>query len=194
MQLAATLQTYNDPIITWQAANGVAWCNRMTAKITHATCEENQRKFGYLRCQNCGGLDSQPEPRPECPSLVIVRSKDLEPVATTVIETLTGTGANDLDETEIDELLADLFQEDEDCEDEEQREVAYLEDAPEATNRRVAVYIGRCIRCNGYMANDREKQFDVRDEDVYRCFTCGWRISPRYANNRVLFARGVEVK
>lgn len=50
--------------------------------------------------------------------------------------------------------------------------------------RRFAVYMGRCRKCSGYMVNTREHQFDSRDEDIYRCFNCGWRTSPKYRDNR----------
>jgi predicted SprT family Zn-dependent metalloprotease len=56
------------------------------------------------------------------------------------------------------------------------------------------VFMGRCPRCRGFMQNDRERQFNERDEHVYRCFTCGWRTSPIYNENRALRARGMEVK
>lgn len=49
---------------------------------------------------------------------------------------------------------------------------------------KVAVFIGRCHRCGGYMMNDREHQYDETDEEVYRCFSCGWRVSPVYSFNR----------
>lgn len=48
-----------------------------------------------------------------------------------------------------------------------------------------AVYIGRCKRCNGYMINALERHGGIKDDDVYRCFTCGWRTSPVYQFNRL---------
>lgn len=50
--------------------------------------------------------------------------------------------------------------------------------------RKVTVFMGRCRRCGGYMLNAPEKQFELRDDSVYRCFTCGWRTSPGYEFNR----------
>jgi ribosomal protein L44E len=56
---------------------------------------------------------------------------------------------------------------------------------------RIAVYIGRCKRCGGYMVNALEgRQFGRRIDDVYRCFSCGWRTSPQYAWNRQELVRG----
>lgn len=49
---------------------------------------------------------------------------------------------------------------------------------------RVAVYRGRCIRCGGYMINALERHDGIHDDDVYRCFCCGWRTSPVYETNR----------
>lgn len=48
----------------------------------------------------------------------------------------------------------------------------------------VAVFLGRCRRCGGYMLNAIEKQMGTRDEEVYRCVCCGWRTSPIYEFNR----------
>lgn len=49
---------------------------------------------------------------------------------------------------------------------------------------KVAVFMGRCRKCGGYMMNAPEKQFEIKDDSVYRCFTCGWRTSPGYEFNR----------
>lgn len=51
-------------------------------------------------------------------------------------------------------------------------------------HRKVAVFMGRCPRCAGYMLNAPERQYSVRDEEVYRCFCCGFRTSPSYLWNR----------
>lgn len=53
------------------------------------------------------------------------------------------------------------------------------------SRKKVAVFMGRCHRCDGYMLNDRERQFSITDEEVYRCVSCGWRTSPVYAFNQV---------
>ena len=50
--------------------------------------------------------------------------------------------------------------------------------------RRFAVFMGRCPRCKGFMINIPERYNDIRDDDVYRCFTCGYRTSPGYQWNR----------
>ncbi len=51
--------------------------------------------------------------------------------------------------------------------------------------RPVRVYIGRCQKCGGYMVLAAFERCDGKeDREVYRCFNCGWRISPAYDYNR----------
>lgn len=51
--------------------------------------------------------------------------------------------------------------------------------------RRVRVYMGTCQKCSGYMVHDaKEYKGSITDDEVYRCFNCGWRISPEYHYNR----------
>lgn len=200
MQLTATSRTDNDLVAAWQAAHGAAWCHRLAATITHAACEENQlrstHKFGDLRCLGCGGLENQAEPRPVRPVLAAVWDADEEhdepetAAANNVGDTDRPGGG--LDDEELEELLADLFPADDSDEDDDKQPAPInLDDQPEAKPRSVSVYVGRCARCgSGYMSNDLEKQFNVRDESVYRCHACGWRTSPAYENNRALFAAG----
>lgn len=55
---------------------------------------------------------------------------------------------------------------------------------PVERSRKVPVYVGRCIRCDGYMTHSfREAGDDGIDDAVYRCFNCGWRTSPKYYEN-----------
>lgn len=204
MQLAATSRTDNDLIAAWQTANSAAWCRRLAATITHAACEENQRrsthKYGDMRCQGCGGLDNQVAPQPEHPALAVVWDADKGASEQSMADDdgdLAEIGATDqcgclLDDEELEDFLAEMFPIDDlDDEDESERERTFLDDPQEPKGRPVPVYVGRCARCGtGYMSNDLETQFDVRDEDVYRCHSCGWRTSPRYENNRILFAAG----
>lgn len=49
----------------------------------------------------------------------------------------------------------------------------------------VRVFMGRCHRCNGYMVHGAKEHHDgATDDEVYRCFNCGWKISPQYDYNR----------
>jgi hypothetical protein len=199
---------YNPPLdlfAAWQASNGAVRCNRMGATITAVDCERNRNQtYVDCRCSGCGGLDNQAAPLQQSPpSLALVwdagKEADGSPEADDGDVTKINTADQrvcSFDDEEIENLLAEMFPVDDMDEDEgeEYPERTYIEDPPEAKGRRVLVYTGCCTRCGGYMTNDREKQFDVRDEDVYRCFTCGWRTSPRYANNRALFARGLEIR
>jgi hypothetical protein len=76
--------------------------------------------------------------------------------------------------------MADLIEEVDDEPPEPRRKLHHAED----TRKSYAVYMGRCERCQGYMVRDIEGQFSKRDDDVHRCFTCGWRTSPVYEWNR----------
>lgn len=52
---------------------------------------------------------------------------------------------------------------------------------------RIRVFEGRCRKCGGYMShNYRECQGPTIDDEVYRCFNCGWRVSPIYSENRLM--------
>jgi len=191
-----------DPFTAWQAENAAARCNRMAAIITIADCERNRNQtYIDCRCSGCGGFDNQAEPQPERPELALVWDADKEPAASTVADDggdVAEIGVADqrgciLDEEELDDVLAEMFPIDEldDADDEDNQERAYIEDPPESKGRRVPVYMGCCARCgDGYMSNVLEAQFDIRDDAVYRCHSCGWRTSVQYENNRALFAAG----
>jgi hypothetical protein len=210
-QLAMT-QPAPDPYAAWLAINAVGYCQRMSATLTHASCAENKRrscqKFGALRCQFCGGLDDQQYPAPERPARPVEKNDlpkvvDGPPVADLADETiLKGIGAEPaarigaaaMDDVEMEELLSELFgdecSEDEEESQDEPRRVVYLEDPPER-RQSVPVYTGRCQRCGGYMVNALERHDGIIDDDVYRCFSCGWRTSKTYELNRALAAKGV---
>lgn len=200
MQLITVSHSDDNMIATWQATNGAAWCQRLSGTISHTTCDHQRSrsmdKYGDLRCQGCGGLENQDKPQPERPVLAIVWNADHEPDELTVTddgEISEVDQCSTLDDEEIEDLLAEMFTID-DLEYDDIKDVpepAYIEDPPEPTRRSVPVYVGRCTRCgDGYMSNILETQFDVRDEDVYRCLACGWRTSVQYENNRALFAAG----
>jgi len=70
-------------------------------------------------------------------------------------------------------------------------EPVYIEDPAAPHDRRVPVYIGRCIRCDGYMTNALERYDGIKDDAVYRCLCCGWRTSPGYAENRAIHHKGL---
>lgn len=181
-----------------------SYCNRLSAWLSPKSCEANRVRSasgeGDLRCSGCNGLNDQ-----EQVSSTLNRSLHLALVEVLTADDSTAEdegkpeelaplyerGCFDLDELELDELLAGLFELGQEEMREECRPV-YLEDSPEKP-RRVPVFTGRCSRCNGYMVNDQERQSNERDEHVYRCFTCGYRTSPIYKDNRALRARGLEV-
>lgn len=168
----------------WVADNTIE-CKRFRARISHAACSNYQRlsvvKGRDLHCEGCGGLDKQPvplslraavPPEPSHQKVEVDQSKGISEASELDCDV-------DLD----DETLFKLFPE-------FAAELEAMDDLPPAQeeeptqHRKVAVFMGRCPRCGGYMQNDIERQFAVRDEDVYRCFTCGWRTSPAYKWNR----------
>lgn len=192
----------SDCYAEWQAANGAAWCQRLSATITPVTCEEQQQqsggKYGDFRCQGCKGLHDQPEPQPECPVLTFVQRPE-ELARPDASNEGAGIGEDDrhdsqcqMDDEELDDFLAEMFPDD-GTDDDEVEERAYIEDPPETIGRRAMVYMGRCRRCGGYMTNDLERHDGIKDDDVYRCFTCGWRTSPGYERNRAIHAQGEEM-
>jgi len=194
MNLAIAHNPQSDPFAAWQASNGAAWCRRLSATISHATCKANQHnsnhKFGDFRCQGCGGLDNQKER----PALALVwdtvtgrssstaRDDQIEDLDA-LDETIDGHYENsDLDDDLDDEQLLALFpelarDEDDDSSPGFQRFSEYQEAAP-----RYAVYRGRCKKCGGFVENTRERQ----DDNVFRCLACGWRTGVEYENNRTI--------
>lgn len=191
-QTAITAASINNHS-AWLATNAVL-CLRMAAKITMAACLENQHQSKFdNRCTGCRGLFDQAEPVADTPLPLDLQDGPEEPQpASEESDTWTNSGNQDrpdLDEDELEELLAEYFPDEED-KHEELREPVYLDDPPDTRGRRVPVYVGRCVRCGGYMINALERYDGIKDDDVYRCFTCGWRTSPGYEINRGIHAKG----
>lgn len=190
-------QLLHDPHAAWLASNA-ALCLRMDARITEAGCLDNQRQSKFdNRCTGCRGLFDQAVPVAAAP-LSFVFLDELEESQQAQEETDVWTASDshnrpELDEDALEELLAKYFPDDEaDQEAEEQkREPVYLDDPKPDKGRRVPVYVGRCARCGGYMVNALERYDGIKDDDVYRCFTCSWRTSPGYKHNRALHAKGM---
>jgi hypothetical protein len=197
----------------WLAGN-TAYCARYQARLSSTACEQNRKYSREdLRCEGCGGLHDQP-PLPALRLVYPARPefhKEPEP-APLPGETDTGDVCRDefasLDQArEEDEdlsLLDDLEIELSAAQLEAlcpglaaeigelvSEEIPSSEEQARADRRKrkprrgkVAVFMGRCHRCGQYMVNDRERQFSEKDEGVYRCYTCGWRVSPVYVFNR----------
>jgi hypothetical protein len=200
-----------DPYLLWQAQNGAAFCNRMSATITAITCENNRKKTGIdCRCNGCAGLhdqeqplpkqsaigwyfDEKPETEPATPpgSASSATKKDALAALDEIIDDLYASPlpGDDFDDVELDlddEQLLALFpelaqSEKEDSEINFPRFIEYQTAMP-----RYAVYKGRCKKCGGYVENVRERQ----DDNVYRCLSCGWRTGLEYENNREHYSKG----
>lgn len=179
----------------WLAAN-TAFCLRMAARITVATCLDNQQQSKLdNRCTGCRGLFDQAEPVAVSP-LPLACFDEPEESQPNHEETDFRAASDDQDRPDLDddvleELLAEYFP-DEAAEQQEQErlEPICLDDVSDNKQRRVQVYVGRCARCGGYMINALERHDGIKDDEVYRCFTCGWRTSPGYEINRTLFLAG----
>jgi hypothetical protein len=182
----------------WIAENTVL-CYRMAARISTDACRKNQQvscgEKGDYRCEGCGGLNRQNAPGEARPRLAIVMTVEHEPEPATQevaenhdgfqvvsLEELDDSG---IDEDELDEELLALFPE-----YAEEVRIALEKPKKPAKAHRVAVYAGRCKRCSGYMTNDLERHDGIKDDEIYRCFTCGWRTSPAYEWNRNNAAQG----
>ena len=190
----------------WLALH-TSYCKRLAANITLATCQSNQRlsaaATGDLRCVDCGGLHDQAQPAHL--RLVVTSASDREdgfdddggadPRGDDEnTDEVSSAHATIIDhETENPEefdpltraLIAELqgyLKEDDAPEPEPAR--AEVKEMPER-HRRVRVFTGRCYRCAGYMVHGaKECHEGVVDDEVYRCFNCGERISPAYDFNR----------
>lgn len=104
---------------------------------------------------------------------------DLEPEQRELPLAITGTAKLD-PLTRL--LMSELQRQDEEDMPEPVR-VEILE--PREQTRRVRVYVGRCEKCAGYMIRaPKECRDGIIDDEVYRCFNCGWRTSPGYDYNR----------
>lgn len=206
-------ETPLDPYVAWQAANGAAYCHRMSVTITQKQCEYQQSKSSNdYRCRGCVGLFNQDEIKPVRRSLALIRSVDKmietaeanAPKQVKSDEQLEGMNAldqiidgmyanplpgDDFYDVELDldnEQLLALFPELANTEQED-NEINYprFTEYQEAAPR-YAVYHGRCKKCGGYVQNTRERQ----DDKVFHCLECGWRTGPEYENNRALKTAG----
>ena len=172
---------------------------------------------GDLRCAGCGGLDNQPEPMK--PTLTLIHGGldqnehgargEVElpgPVTEQLPVELWGDTDQEEDATKLDlaelvgvalESLDPLIQQllqalhisasGAEAEDAEPEQIfVELPDLPERRIK-VAVFAGRCIRCDGAMLHAAREQ---HDDEVYRCFNCGWHTSPGYEENRRAGVRG----
>ncbi|MBK5274598.1 MAG: hypothetical protein JJE30_06060 [Desulfuromonadales bacterium] len=183
----------------WLALN-TQHCNRYHARMTPAVCTENQLKTDNYLCSGCSGLeDVQWELERREPVVIPCAPEADDPMtqalAGALQDILDGKEDEELPEDpEGDELDDELVEEElngfhykllalMDCEPEEP-EPERRPNLEHKRPRRVAVYMGRCPRCSGYVINDPEMQFADRDNEAYRCFSCGWRTSPAYEWNR----------
>jgi len=180
----------------WIASN-TAKCHRLDAWISEATCISNRAvsegKFGDGRCTGCNGLHDQPKHevrlRAVIPSVDNAtvenaaqkedqRPRDEENSAPVLVEELKPDG-----DPLTCALLAGLRSLLSDEEDDQP--VKPPRGVRKKSHKRVQVFSGRCTRCNGYMVHGAKEAHDgIIDDDVYRCFNCGWRTSPGYSYNR----------
>jgi hypothetical protein len=184
-----------------------SYCHRLCAWISSRTCDVNRERSvavaGDLRCVGCNGLHDQ---TPELDPLGCSLKSALEAVLHSEVDTEEQglpKGDQDVDEQglfrarsdedEVDAELLAMFPELQELFDITDPEPPSPEDREheslagnrfQMARKRCAVFSGRCKKCNGYMINDIERHDGIKDDDVYRCFTCGWRISPVYAWNR----------
>ncbi|GFO61179.1 hypothetical protein GMST_35040 [Geomonas silvestris] len=179
-----------------------SYCNRLCLWITAKNCEVNRLRSesstGDLRCKGCNGLHDQAQPievaltRSLQQTLEEIFALDqLQHEDSNYSQTQAGYHSDDLgdsliDEDELDDLLSVLFPE---FQESQPISAPLSQSFTKCLNahkpRKVAVYIGRCRKCGGYMIHAPERQFDQRDEEVYRCFSCSWRTSPGYSWNRI---------
>ena len=177
----------------WMKLN-TAYCKRLCVWLSAKACEINSQysnsAIGDSRCYGCNGLNDQALP------LEVILNKSLHLALEEVLEadTLTENDFEDdldileisaMDESELDAALAELLPE---YEVALERAVATSERNTRPVKvrkvKKVAVYLGRCLICGGYMVFAPERQFDEWDDEVYRCYSCGWRTSPQYEWNR----------
>lgn len=201
----------HDPFLAWQAANDAAYCERLRATITQNHC--NQQRYytraawSDCRCNGCGGLFNQDEPKAVRTNRALLRSIDKMIAISDQVDTGKDKQQNglifldeiidelytnpipgdDFDDVELDlddEQLLALFPEL--AEDDEADLPLFTERMTKAPRR--SVFKGRCKRCGGYVEDTRERF----DDDVFHCLQCGWRTSPEYERNRQInSARGV---
>jgi hypothetical protein len=201
----------------WLKLN-TSYCHRHLAWIGESACQTNQRlSSSDLRCAGCNGLYDQPEPvslRLAYSSSRSIQVEETEPAEAIELEIVAdpdpgddGAEIGDLDglnnleidftleqlealcpglSKELAALLGDEFKEEpEEAETPARRPCRNVSGKP----HRVAVYMGRCRKCGGYMLNALERREGIRDDEVYKCHACGWRTSPGYEWNRNVTGR-----
>lgn len=212
MHLAAA--TNDMDIDRWLSAN-TAYCARYRARLSLDACERNREHTDDdSRCEGCGGLGSQQDLGSFTTVSTEQRVKPLylvEKCEKAIQESHDGRTDSPLDQEDdpdsidqddsvmdLDEspleltdtsnvdaftlaLLATLHGE----EDEDLPLVQRKARTPNERRKRVQVYVGRCVRCDGYMfPAAKEYRGGIVDDEVYRCFNCGWHTSPAYEYNR----------
>lgn len=171
------------------------YCQRYHALISTDACSKTRQLSSRLRsvdhrCEGCGGMDHQPDPaaRQQRIDLLLKEEAAAAKEVAGGNETLEDLAEVLMEDDEIeDELLSELFPElYESVEDGFSSPVdeEISEQGRGLNPRKVAVYTGRCQRCGGYMKHDIEGEGGSRDDEVYRCYNCGWRTSPGYDWNR----------
>jgi len=196
---------------SWIVENTL-FCNRYHARFTPGACGRQRKQFGDLLCAGCAGLEVQARelPRVEpvvsiCETKTEVRSiAPLTRAFTAILQEILD-GDEWVDEVQDDPQPQDIFPENAesaeidpvtkflleqlqvlDEEDEPDLEAARVETREPAERvRRVRVYVGRCLKCAGYMVHAAKECHDgTPDDEIYRCWNCGWRTSPAYEFNR----------
>lgn len=180
----------------WLAMNVTAWCNRMSATLSTAACEQHRNNPLNGRCFRCGGLEDQTPQNTEPQELNITVDDDCIEGLEALDKIIDGlyddpAPGDDFDDVDLDlddEQLLALFPEFVEVTDkfaDTETNFPRFTEYQTAAKRR-ATYKGRCKRCNGYMENIREFQ----DDNVFHCLACGWRTAPGYESNRALHTAG----
>lgn len=183
------------------------FCERFQVYLSPDACLKKSSRtllHGDSGCSGCDGLTNQPiplrlreaVPPQDCQDKLFPISKPEEAVELApdlscdpAIDVLNGISV-DISKDQLEALCPGLSHElewlfaDDEC--------AALPDEPRpkrrkclgAPKRNVAVFQGRCRKCGGYVINALERHDGIKDDEVYRCFNCGWRTSPSYAFNR----------
>jgi len=180
------------PIDNWLEQNAL-FCNRYHARMAPGVCDCNRGGKEAARCDGCNGLEDQQRESPRREPVVFFSEPDPEePLTAEEEETeLDGLELEGLDITLEEDALNDfhlglLALLEDDLEEPEEQ----ISEPEKKGPRRFAVYEGRCPRCTGYMVNDPEHYDGIRDDNLYRCYSCSFRISPAYQWNRLQRAEG----
>jgi hypothetical protein len=205
MNLALAHNDFADLHEAWLETHGAAWCHRLTATITAATCTVNRSRLKSYstdcRCAGCNGLDDQPGAGLSFLPLVLVEDPEVDECPAGIQEEPEEEcDLSDVEEDDLDEDDLDVCIDKGGLSDFNRKMLGILQSEPERSElepltvpgkkggRLHAVFVGRCPRCRGFMIPSPEYQGDQRDTGVYRCQACGWRTSPIYEQNRMLFA------